>query len=155
VFDDATETINGVLRAVKRGGYRFVVVDYVQLVTSPPDSKDERRELEAVSRGLKRLAMRGCSVLALSAVTRLPADGQKKGARPAYQLRGSERLQHDADVVLTLYRPKDDSQDRVLLYDKLREGESGGQTMLEFSTTYLTFDQVDETAPAWVRGKDG
>lgn len=153
-FDDATETIGGILRAATRGGYRFVVVDYVQLVTSPADSKDERRELEAVSKGLKRLAMRGCSVLALSAVTRLPQDPRAKKERPSYQLRGSERLQHDADVVLTIYRPRDESPDRTLVYDKLREGESGGDTTLEFSSTYLTFDQADAVTPAWVTGKD-
>lgn len=144
-FDDSTETITRMARIVRDGDYRFVVIDYLQLVQSPPDSRDERRELEAVSRGIKRIAKRGKgrTVLALSAVSRLTSDtrGSKK-KRPEYVLRGSESLAHDADVVLTLYRKDEDSNDRVLEFKKLREGESGGMTTLNFSAPYVTFDEV-------------
>ena len=140
-FDDTSESVGQIRRVVRQGSYRFVVVDYLQLVRSPPDAKVPRLEVEAVSRELKRLALGGCSVLALSAVTRLPAEGRKKGQRPDYQLRESERLQHDADVVLTIYRPGD-SEDRELIFDKLRDGQSGGAVTLAFSSQYVRFTEV-------------
>lgn len=143
-LDDTSETIGAIRRVVRQHQYRFVVVDYLQLVGSPPDARDERRELEAVSRALKRLAMRGCSVLALSAVARLPVEERGKKSRPRYVLRGSERLQHDADVVLTLYRPDDSSDDRVMEFEKIRDGRSGGSATLSFNPMFVTFDEVGE-----------
>ena len=56
-------------------------------------------------------------------------------------LRESRDLEHAADVILLLWRPRAESSDRELVIDKGRAGETGIVT-LQFTGQYLAFEEV-------------
>jgi replicative DNA helicase len=143
-FDDASETIGQIRRAVRAGGFHFVVVDYVQLIRSPQDASAKRLEVTAVSRGLKSIVQRyGCALLALSSLRRLLRDKGKRLPPDLDDLKESGDLEHDADIVLLLHQPDEDKRDRALLFKKLREGESGGHATLDWQPIYVRFTEVE------------
>lgn len=85
----------------------LLIVDYLQLVRAPKEIKDRRLQVEAVSQGLKALAIgAGIPVLCLSSLSRPIRDGKSADEpRPTLaSLRESGELEHDADVVLLLHR---------------------------------------------------
>ena len=142
-FDDRSRTLAQIRRAVRSGAYRFVVVDYVQLVRSPQDAASKRLEVSAVSAGLKEIAERAdCSVLALSSMSRLEKDRGKRVPPALDNLKESGDLEHDGDVVLLLHQPKADSSDRELVFAKIRDGAGGGAVTLAFTPVYVRFTEV-------------
>jgi replicative DNA helicase len=147
-FDDQSRTIGQIRRAVRRGGYRFVVIDYLQLVRSPQDATNRRLEVTAISAALKDLAKQTrCSILCLSALRRLQVERGKR-LRPALEdLKESGDLEADADVVVLLHQPKPDASDRELVFAKLREGEAGGSVTLAFTPMYVRFTEVPAQLP--------
>ncbi len=82
----------------------LVVVDYLQLVRASPTIKERRHQVEAISQGLKTLALQyEVPVLCLSSLSRGAAD--ERGRPPTLaSLRESGELEHDADVILLLHR---------------------------------------------------
>ena len=92
------------LRAREKVG--LVVVDYLQLISSPPSKNGENRqqEIAAISRGLKGLARElSVPVLALSQLSR--AVESRPNKRPMLSdLRESGSLEQDADLVMFIYR---------------------------------------------------
>jgi replicative DNA helicase len=143
-FDDSAVTIGQIRRVVRAGGYRLVIVDYLQLVRAP--GIDNRRlEVSAVSAGLKDLAMRtGCSVLALSSLSRLPREKGKRQRPELDNLKESGDIEHDADAVLILHQPQEDSSDRELIFAKVREGVAGGAVRVAFQAQYVSFNELPE-----------
>lgn len=93
-------------RAVKQqyGGLGMVVVDYLQLISSPRGDRRPRHEIVAdFSRQLKIMAGDlECPVVALSQLNRMA----EEGGRPSMaHLRESGALEQDANVVLLLSCP--------------------------------------------------
>lgn len=119
----------------------LVVVDYLQLLRAPTEVKERRHQIEAVSQGLKHLAVSAqLPVLCLSSVSR-PVDGRER--RPSLaSLRESGELEHDADVVLLLYRHTDTPETECIVA-KNRDGRTG-TVMLTFRPEYVAFDEVSE-----------
>lgn len=129
-FDEGSASIVQIQRAVAsaaKTGLRFLIVDYLQLVRGPKGT-DRRLEVEAVSAGLKGLALRHkLAILALSSLTPPPPGKNNKRARPDMaNLRESRALEHDADIVLLLHRPDPDAPGRELILDKARDGALAG-----------------------------
>jgi replicative DNA helicase len=94
------------LKKTRRGDLDLVVVDYIQLM-SPGERQGEGRyqEISEVTAGLKALAMAlNIPVVATSQLSR--AVESRDGAKiPVLtDLLGSGSIEHDADVVLLLYR---------------------------------------------------
>lgn len=150
-FDDGSATLGQIQRKVARAvqtGIRFLIVDYLQLVRGPKGT-DRRLEVEAVSAGLKGLALRyNLVVLALSSLTPPPPGKGNKRPRPDMDsLRESRALEHDADIVLLLHRPSPDSADRELIIAKARDGGTGRCT-LYFEGAYLRFQESVDAVPA-------
>lgn len=87
-------------------GLDLLIVDYLQLMTSPDTKRSENRTLElgAISRALKGLAKElQIPILALSQLSRAPET--RSDHRPMLSdLRESGALEQDADLVLMLYR---------------------------------------------------
>lgn len=89
------------------GGLDLIVIDYLQLMQTPPDrpySANRTYQVSEISRGLKALARElDLPVLALSQLSRNVETRQAK--RPMLSdLRESGSLEQDADIVMFLYR---------------------------------------------------
>ena len=95
-------------RMIRRSGVGLglIVIDYLQLLLSPPGQRAENRvqEISAITRGLKQLAKElQVPVLALSQLSRAVESRDDK--RPLLSdLRESGTIEQDADVVLFVFR---------------------------------------------------
>jgi replicative DNA helicase len=113
------------------GDLGLVVVDYLQLMSSPRRSENRQVEVSELSRGLKILARElDCPVMALSQLNRQLEYRQDKRPMLA-DLRESGSIEQDADVVLFIYRdeaynPDSDQRGVVeLIVAKHRNGPTG------------------------------
>lgn len=84
---------------------QFVVIDYLQLMTTNSEKGNREQEISTISRSLKALAKElNIPVLALSQLSR---DVEKRGGskKPVLSdLRESGAIEQDADIVLFIYR---------------------------------------------------
>ena len=92
--------------ARKHGGIALIVIDYLQLMTSPGGKKSDNRvqEISEITRGLKMLAKDlDVPVIALSQLSR--SVEQRDDKRPQLaDLRESGSIEQDADLVMFTYR---------------------------------------------------
>lgn len=92
--------------ARKFGGIALIVIDYLQLMTSPGGKHSDNRvqELSEITRGLKILAKElDVPVIALSQLSR--SVEQRDDKRPVLSdLRESGSIEQDADIVMFTYR---------------------------------------------------
>ena len=97
-------------RLKQRHNLRLLVIDYMQLMSSPKKSESRQQEVSEISRGLKLLAKEiECPVIGVSQLNRGPE--QRADKRPQLSdLRESGSLEQDADVVILLHR--DDYYDK-------------------------------------------
>ncbi len=97
-------------RLKQRHDLKLVVVDYLQLMSSPKRVESRQQEVAELSRGLKLLAKEiDCPVVAVSQLNRGPE--QRNDKRPQLSdLRESGSIEQDADVVILLHR--DDYYDK-------------------------------------------
>lgn len=113
-----------VRRLKAEGGIELVVVDYLGLMRSDRKADNRQAEVEQISGSLKETAGRlNVAVLALAQLNR---ESAKTGRKPGLtDLRDSGAIEQDADVVMFLHRPKEDSPATDLLVEKQRNGPAG------------------------------
>lgn len=94
--------------ARQHNGLSLIVIDYLQLLTSPGGQKQENRvqELSEMTRGLKILAKElNVPVVALSQLSRSVESRPLNERRPVLSdLRESGSIEQDADIVMFTYR---------------------------------------------------
>ena len=98
------EIRNKCRRLKMSSGLDLIVIDYLQLMSSPERNENRQAEISAISRNLKLLAREmDCPVIALSQLSRAPE--QRPNHTPNLSdLRESGAIEQDADVVMFLYR---------------------------------------------------
>jgi replicative DNA helicase len=92
-------------RMVHRYGVKAIMIDYLQLLSSPGAARESRQvEVGAISRGVKALARElKIPIICLSQLNRGPESRDNNRPRLS-DLRESGSLEQDADVVLLLHR---------------------------------------------------
>ena len=154
IFIDETAALNSLeLRSRARrlhrqnGGLGLIVVDYIQLMSSPSGKNSENRatEISEISRSLKSLAKElQVPVIALSQLNR--SLEQRPNKRPIMSdLRESGAIEQDADLILFIYRDEvynPDSPDKgkaEIIIAKQRNGPIG-KVELTFRGEYTRFE---------------
>ena len=113
IFIDDTPSISvyelrsKVRRLVRNAGVKLIIIDYLQLMTGPPELRGMReQEVSNISRSLKAIAKEmSIPVIALSQLSR---DVEKRGGNKIPQLsdlRESGAIEQDADIVMFIHRP--------------------------------------------------
>ena len=111
-FDEDSSTNIADIRAKCRqlkneGKLDFVVIDYLQLITSNNNRGNRQEEVSMISRSLKVLARDlGVPILALSQLSRSIESRENKVPTLA-DLRESGSIEQDADMVMFIYRRSD------------------------------------------------
>lgn len=135
----------------KRQGLKAIIVDYLQLVSSKAQSREQ--EISKISRELKALAKElNIPVIALSQLNRKCEDRTNKRPNNS-DLRDSGAIEQDADVIMFLYRDEvyyENTEHKgiaELIFSKTRGFETG--------TVYLAsrldinkFDNLSREVPA-------
>jgi replicative DNA helicase len=91
-------------RLKQRNDLKFVIIDYLQLMSSPKRVENRQQEVSDMSRSLKLLAKElDVPVVALSQLNRGPE--QRTDKKPLLSdLRESGSIEQDSDVVILLHR---------------------------------------------------
>lgn len=130
-------------------GIGFIVVDYLQLMSTSKNYDNMVNQVTEISRSLKGLAKEfNVPVLALSQLSRAV---ESRGGRPRLSdLRDSGSIEQDADVVMFIHRDdkgKDESEKTniaEILIEKHRNGPVG-KVDLYFDEKMTTFVSIDKS----------
>ena len=139
----------------------FIIVDYLQLMTTSKNYDSMVNQVTEISRSLKALAKElDVPVLALSQLNRAE---ESRGGKPRLSdLRDSGSIEQDADVVMFIHREdkgKDESEKTniaEILIEKHRNGPVGKVELYfdEKTTTFLNLEKsnISEFAPSKASG---
>lgn len=136
-------------QGVETPGLGLIVIDYIQLMSSPAGRSSENRatEISEISRSLKSLAKElHVPVIALSQLNR--SLEQRPNKRPVMSdLRESGAIEQDADLILFIYRDEvynPDTPDKgkaEIIVGKQRNGPIG-RVELMFRGEYTRFENL-------------
>lgn len=143
-----------------------IVIDYLQLMTGPPETKGNReQEVSSISRSLKGIAKElNVPIIALSQLNR-SVETRSGSKRPQLSdLRESGAIEQDADLVLFIHRPEkygmdvDEEGNSVrglaeILVAKHRNG-AVGDIHLKFREEFAKFSDLEEVEPIFDEDTD-
>ena len=161
INDQAGITVREITAIVDRhmsqsnGRMDMVIVDYLQLMTSPENSRaakqSESTRVGEISRGFKLLAKdKGMPVVVLSQLNREVE--HRQGGRPQLSdLRDSGAIEQDADMVMFIHRKmkalmegEEEDRSAELLLSKHRNGPTGA-VGLYFEGEYARYREMERT----------
>ena len=124
----------------REGDLGLIVIDYLQLMSSPHRVESRQVEVSDFSRGLKILARElDTPVMALSQLSRQVESREDKHPQLS-DLRESGSIEQDADVVMFVYRdevynPESEHQGMAeIIVAKHRNGPSGNERLAFFGS---------------------
>jgi replicative DNA helicase len=146
-------------RLKKKYNIDIIIIDYLQLMVGPPDTKGNReQEVSIISRSLKGLAKElNVPIIALSQLNRA-VESRTGNKRPQLSdLRESGAIEQDADIVCFIHRPEkygimedEEGNSNVgiaeIIVAKHRNG-AVGDIKLRFREHIARFVELDELAP--------
>ena len=121
IFIDDTPAINifelrsKARRLVEQREVELIIIDYLQLMSSPGDSRGNReQEVSTISRSLKALSKElNVPIIALSQLNR-SVETRSGSKRPQLSdLRESGAIEQDADIVIFIHRPEKYGMDEI------------------------------------------
>lgn len=134
---------------------QLIVVDYLQLMTGPPDAGSREQEVSSISRSLKSIAKElNIPIIALSQMNR-SVELRSGSKRPQLSdLRESGAIEQDADMVLFIHRPEkygfleDDNGNSLvglaeIILAKNRNGPIG-DIYLRFRDEFAKFTELED-----------
>lgn len=134
-------------RFANQHGLSLLVLDYLQLLPSPPGFENRQQGIAEISRGLKMLAKElNVPILALSQLNR-QVEGRMDRRPMLADLRESGAIEQDADLILFLYRDEvydPDSEDKGTAEVLIRKHRNGpvGDSRLAFMADYAKFGDL-------------
>ena len=144
---------------------QLIFVDYLQLMTGPPNTLSREQEVSSISRSLKSIAKElDVPIVALSQLNR-SVEIRSGSKRPQLSdLRESGAIEQDADMVLFIHRPEkygifedDDGNSLVglaeILLSKNRNGPIG-DIILRFREEFAKFTELDEIPVSEISSND-
>lgn len=132
--------IKSITRTLRhRGELDLLVVDYLQLIDTGLPTRTQEEEIAKVSTALKNLSMELDIPLVVPAQLNRSPHARANSRPTKADLRGSGRIEQDADAVLLLWHPVTDLGTRtgevVMILDKHRHGPRG-EVVYEFNGGY-------------------
>ena len=144
-FFNEVVSVNDIREKIKNKDFKYIIVDYIQIVV--PDRRFDSRagEVASISSGLKKLAMDfKIPVIALSQLNRKSEGGNDKEPSMA-ELRESGSLEQDASVIVMIWFHEDQNK-RNFKVDKARMGIIG-KTVLDFDGAHMKFSEPKGSIP--------
>lgn len=133
-------------KAKLKHGVGLVIVDYLQLCEADDDRDNRQEQVSKISRRLKNLARAiEVPVMALSQLNRQCETRDDRRPRKS-DLRESGSLEQDADNVLLLYCPDEQSEEAEIIVDKNRSGPTG-TAKVRFHRNLVRFESRPEVIP--------
>jgi len=129
----------------------LLIIDYLQLVSSPGRTESRVQEISMISRSLKALAKElNIPVIALSQLSRA-VEKRGEGGRPILSdLRESGAIEQDADVVIFIHRQElylghkeEDKGIAEINIAKQRNGPAGETIKLAFRRDFAKFGELE------------
>lgn len=155
IWDDLPRDAGTFCVSVKQAALRrktdLIVIDYIQLLTSPSErgAKQSRNdELTAISRDLKRIPKEiGCALVVCCQLSR---ETERDGSPQLHHLRDCGALEQDAHVVVMLDRARwledGDGKPIPACWAHVRKNKDGGTgtVPLSWRGEYVLFGDADE-----------
>ncbi|MBI4101104.1 replicative DNA helicase [Candidatus Microgenomates bacterium] len=136
-------------------GLGLLIIDYLQLMSSPSVHEGRVWEVSEISRNLKALARElNIPVLAISQLSR-SVETRSPQIPQLADLRESGSIEQDADVVMFIYReemyaPDTERQNLADIFIKKHRNGPTGQVELYFHPEKLTFRSLEKSQPTSV-----
>jgi replicative DNA helicase len=125
---------------VKEKGCKVIIVDYLGLVTNPEIKNNLYHEIKSITRRMKLLAKDlNVPLILLSQLNRQSA-GRNKPILA--DLRDSGSIEQDADIVMFIYRPKDDISEKANLLIAKGRNVRTGEVKFRFIPQNTKFEEV-------------
>lgn len=131
-------------RLVANNGVKIIFIDYIGLITTEDNKKEQWEQISEISKSLKALARE----LEIPIVVLCQVGREAEGQEPTLaQLRGSGSIEQDADVVMFLHRDrlKEETpvQEGKIILSKQRNGPTG-EIKIMFIPAYSKFENYKE-----------